>query len=77
MINFFNLFMYSNFFFLRRGPNQWRDVEKPVEILKQYCKTHHLPRPVWEYDEKTKSWKVTVSSQDYFTRTGKELKIIL
>ncbi|XP_064383023.1 myoferlin-like isoform X2 [Halichondria panicea] len=34
----------------RRGPNKWRDMQFPVEILDDWCKTNNLPEPEWSPD---------------------------
>jgi hypothetical protein len=29
------------------GPNQWRDAQKPKEILDNYCEMNHMASPQW------------------------------
>ncbi len=35
---------------IRRGPNKWRDMIFPVEVLDDWCKTNNLPEPEWSPD---------------------------
>lgn len=42
--------VFDCLFYYRRGPNKWRDMNYPVEILDDWCKTNNLPEPEWATD---------------------------
>ena len=36
----------------RRGPNKWRDMELPVQLLEDFCRFRHYPAPEWSPDKR-------------------------
>lgn len=50
----------------RRGPNKWRDMHYPVDILDEWCKNSNLPEPEWASDNKSVVIDGTKYSLDQF-----------
>ena len=57
-------------YYIRRGPNMWRDQFLPMDILDDWIKAKGLPAAQWAPDGNS----VTIDSQEYtLTHFGKSI----
>ena len=62
MLIFMNtVISFGSYFFVRDGPNKWRDQSLPVDILNEWLKVKSYPDAEWAPDRKS----VTINGHEY------------
>ena len=70
-------FLKSNHFVFRSGPNQWRDAQKPKQILEDYCKIHHLTGPMFYGNNGVKVGNRVFNLGDFGKRDVRMIRVMI